>query len=70
MILVCRCDYEKDRKNQKILVGYGLSSRDRCVHSPEPLFLATPDSPNIMPENLYFIHSKIGSKIFEYPVYF
>ena len=33
---VCRCNYEEDRKNQKILVGYGLSSRDRCVihHNP------------------------------------
>ena len=29
-----------------------------------------PDSPNIMPEDLYFIQSKIGSEIFRYPVYF
>ena len=36
--LVCGCSYEEVRKNQKILVGYDLSSRDRCVihHTPIP----------------------------------
>ena len=35
---VCGCKYEESRKNQKILVGYDLSSRDRCVihHTPIP----------------------------------
>ena len=29
---VCRCNYEEDEKNQKILVGRLISSRDQCVN--------------------------------------
>ena len=31
---VCRCNYEEDEKNRKILVGYGIRiSRDQCVNA-------------------------------------
>ena len=38
---MCGCNYREDQKNQKILVGYGLISRNQCVIHHYPYFLAT-----------------------------